>query len=83
MKIKCIVNIREDCCFLSGDGHLCFNILYRSAQCMQMTQQASIHSKAQLATIVEGDQNAPFSIATTLMCRGGCYSFPWIVPLHP
>ena len=29
-----------------------------------------------LATIVEGVQKAPFSIATTLRCRGGRYSFP-------
>ena len=34
-----------------------------------------------LATIVEGDPKAPFSIATTLRCRGGRYSFPWIAPL--
>ena len=27
-------------------------------------------------TIVEGDPKAPFLIATTLRCRGGCYSFP-------
>ena len=36
-----------------------------------------------LATIVEGDQKAPFSTATTLRCRGGRYSFPWIAPLYP
>ena len=28
-----------------------------------------------LATIVEGDPKAPFSIATTPRCRGGRYSF--------
>ena len=28
-----------------------------------------------------GDQKAPFSIATTLRYKGGCYSFPWIAPL--
>ena len=37
----------------------------------------------QLATVVEGDQKAPFSIATTPRCRGGHYSFPWIAPLYP
>ena len=36
-----------------------------------------------LATVVKGDQKAPFSIATTLKCRGGHYSFPWIAPLYP
>ena len=35
-------------------------------------------SKVRLATIVKGNQKAPFSIATTPWCRGGCYSFPWI-----
>ena len=39
--------------------------------------------KVKLATIVEGDQKALFSIAATLRCRGGCYSFPWIPPLYP
>ena len=33
---------------------------------------------SKLVTIVEGDQKAPFSIATTLKCRGGHYSFPRI-----
>ncbi len=36
-----------------------------------------------LATVVEGDQKAPFSIATTPRCRGGHYSFIWIAPLYP
>ena len=36
-----------------------------------------------LATVVEGDQKAPFSIATTPRCKGGRYSFPWIAPLYP
>ena len=35
-----------------------------------------------LATIVEGDLKAPFSIATTPRCRGGCYSFPWTAALY-
>ena len=38
--------------------------------------------KVKLATVVKGDQKAPFSIATTPRCRGGCYSFPWIAPLY-
>ena len=38
---------------------------------------------SKLVTVVEGDQKAPFSIATTLRCRRGCYSFPWIAPLYP
>ena len=33
-----------------------------------------------LATVVEGDPKAPFSIATTPKCRGERYSFPWIGP---
>ena len=40
-------------------------------------------SKVRLATIVEGDPKAPFSIATTPRCRGGRYSIPRIAPLYP
>ena len=36
-----------------------------------------------LAAIVEDHLKAPFSIAATLRCRGGCNSFPWIAPLYP
>ena len=42
----------------------------------------SIISKVKLATVIEGDQKAPFSIATIQRCRGGRYSFPWIAPLY-
>ena len=35
--------------------------------------------KLLLATIVEGDLKAPFSIATTPRCRGGRYSFPGLL----
>ena len=38
--------------------------------------------KVKLATVVKGDLKAPFSIATTLRCRGGCNSFPRIAPLY-
>ena len=41
-----------------------------------------INSKRiKLATSVEGDPKTPFSIATTLRCCGGRYSFPRIAPL--
>ena len=40
-------------------------------------------SKVNLATVVEGDQKAPFSVASTPRCRGGCYTFPGISPLYP
>ena len=36
-----------------------------------------------LVTVVEGNPEAPFLIATTPLCKGGRYSFPWIAPLHP
>ena len=39
--------------------------------------------KLKLATVVEGDQKASFSIAYEPMCWGGRYSFPWIAPLYP
>ena len=34
-----------------------------------------------MAIVVDGDPNAPFSLATTPRCRGGWYSLPWIAPL--
>ena len=36
-----------------------------------------------LATLVEGDPKAPFSIASTPKCRGRRYSIPWIALLYP
>ena len=33
-------------------------------------------------TVVEGDLKAPFSVATTLKCRGGSYFFLLIAPLN-
>ena len=39
-------------------------------------------SKVKLATVVEGDKKAPFSVATTPRWRGGCYSLPWIASLY-
>ena len=42
-----------------------------------------IVSEVKLAIVVEGDQRANFSIATTPRCREGRYSFPWIAPLYP
>ena len=39
--------------------------------------------KVKLATLVEGDPKAAFSIATTQKCWGGRYSIPWIAPLYP
>ena len=40
-----------------------------------------IYKLVKLMTVVKGDMKAPLSIATTLRCRGGHYSFPWIAPL--
>ena len=41
-----------------------------------------VKKKVKLATLVEGDPKAPFSIATTQRCRGGHYSIPGIAPLY-
>ena len=40
-------------------------------------------SKVKLTTVVEGYQEAPFSIAVIPRCRGWLYSFPWIALLYP
>ena len=39
-------------------------------------------AKVKLGTVVNGDPKAPFSIATTPRCRGGCDSLRWIAPLY-
>ena len=43
----------------------------------------AIHEVKKLATIVENNLNAPFSVATTLSYKRGHYSLPWITPLYP
>ena len=35
-----------------------------------------------ISKVFDGDPKAPFSIATTSMCRGRRYSFPLIAPLY-
>ena len=41
------------------------------------------YNLVKLATLVEGNPKALFSIATTPKCRGGRYSISWINPLYP
>ena len=57
---------------------LCFYRYIMNSNLLQF-----ILSKVKLATVVKGDPNAPFSIATPPTCRDGRYSFPWIAPLYP
>ena len=40
------------------------------------------HKKVKLATLVEGDPKAPFSVVTTPMCQGGLYFILWITPFY-
>ncbi len=49
-----------------------FDVVKRICTEVKITQT----EKIKLATVVEGDPKAPFSIATTPRCRGGRYSFP-------
>ena len=42
----------------------------------------AIKLEVKLATVVEGNPKAPFSIATTPRYRGGHYSFCWIAPRY-
>ena len=44
--------------------------------CCETVKGSKIKSKV-------GDQEVPFSIATTPRCKGGRYSFLWIAPLYP
>ena len=49
---------------------------------LSMDDYIYIYIYIKLATLVEGDPKASFSIAITPRCREGCYSFPWIAPLY-
>ena len=58
--------------------HLVF--LSRDAWCpLSSVHWCCILIIKKLATIVEGNPKAPFSIVTTPMCRGGRYSFPGLL----
>ena len=62
------------------DSSCCF--IYRNKKINRFKNLIS-KRLVKLATIVEGDPKAPFSIATTPRCRGGRYSIPRIAPLYP
>ena len=65
-------------------GKVLFNQIFCSLKCFIISDLSKIEvSKVKLATIVEGDPKAPFSIATTPRCKGGVYSIPRIAPLYP
>ena len=67
--------------FLKATTEMNFN--FEKQEIVIRTQIMIVSEKVKLATVVKGDQKAPYSIATTLRRRGGCYSFPWITPLYP
>ena len=48
---------------------------------VQLFFYTSQTSKVKLATLVEGNPNVPFLIATTPGCWEECYLFLWIIPL--
>ena len=54
------------------------NIKFRAAIFAE-SSYCAIVSKVKLASVVEGDPKAPFSIATTPRCRGGRNSFPGLL----
>ena len=47
------------------------------------TSSSHLSSEVKLATVVQCNQKAPFSIATTPRCRGGRYSFSLNDLLYP
>ena len=68
----------------------CKSIFLRLFYVWRLGKQAFAEAKSlyliisiyKLATVVEGDLKAPFSVAMTLRCRRGHYFFPWIAPLY-
>ena len=61
---------------------LCCNILILSGYLFIHVYIYTYIYKVKLATVVESDQKATFSIATTPKCKGGRYFFPRIAPLY-
>ena len=57
--------------------YTCYKLAYNKI--LQNLSHLGINSKVKLTTIVEGNPKAPFLIATTPRCRGGCYSFPGLL----
>ena len=76
--------------FFLGTGYSSYYIKTNQHQCKEfqlnfydVSIDSKVKSKEKLASVVANDQKAPSSIATTPRYRGGCNSFPWIVPLYP
>ena len=78
---------RKVACIKSGQGHCLMQCKQGRGRCwveeVARHKCSRILSKVKLATVIEGDSKAPFSVATSPRCKGGCYSFPWIAPLYP
>ena len=74
-------------CLIKNDKEKKKSLPYRVSNykialfCIYIQQEILIIVK--LPTVVEGDPKAPFPIATTLRCKKGHYSIPWIAPLYP
>ena len=49
---------------------------------MQILEENFEDYNKKWAILAKSDPKAPFSIATTLRCRVGCYSIPWTAPLY-
>ena len=72
------------------NGYFGFNLEYLTSVFFEYWTAADEESNTwlfiwkvvKLATVVEGDQKAPFSIATSPSCVGR-YSISWIAPLDP
>ena len=63
-------------------AHVCWGLCFNPKNKKMFKYNKFVHKhlvKVNLATVVEGDPKAPFSIATTLRCRGSTTPFP--VPL--
>ena len=55
--------------------------LVRGPEDLEKRRQEDTIEVNKVANVVDGDSKAPFWLATTPRCRGGCNSYPWIAPL--
>ena len=76
-----LMYLRLSKCLYSSINHLYIYIYIYIDREREGEREKERESKVKLATVVEDDPRAPFSIASTPKCRAGRNSFPWIAPL--
>ena len=76
-QIELLAFVRNTWNYLTVCKQMSYNGLVKNKVIHKIfTFKSYIYMKVKLATVVEGDPKAPFSIATTLRCGGNATPFP-------